>query len=150
MLGEIIAAVVGAVLAAWGTAWGTWWVSRYLDRQREARNLVGAIRVISNELRDNAQRIGVEELTIGDWNAMKAPFAGLALRDEPLWREVVDAYGQIFRSISTNGAENPQSGRLESLSADLAAQQEGLDREIKAFPATGVTRLWGRIRGADA
>ena len=96
--------MVGALV----TAGGTWWVSVRLDRQRDHRNLITAIGILSAELEDNRQRISdrnnrvplEKRVTIGDWNAMKGPFAGLWLRDKELWQAVVNTYGLIFEFMS--------------------------------------------------
>src|SRR4029453_17286196 len=105
---QIAAGAIGAVLGAIFTAGGTWWVSVRLDRQRENRLLIGAIAVVSAELEENSDRIkrlgreglGAQELgrrlTLGDWATTKAALAGLALRDESLWKNVVDTYGAIY------------------------------------------------------
>jgi hypothetical protein len=137
MWGEVVAAALGAAF----TAVATWYVSRYLDLQREARNLASAIAVVMTELEDNRNRLPEtgpnvprEPLTIGDWAAMKGAFAGLAMRNEPLWRDVVKAYGQIFRWISER-KEAPDRGELSRLIRELHEARENLEDEVRRlFP----------------
>jgi hypothetical protein len=140
---QIAAGAVGAVLGAIFTAGGTWWVSVRLDRQRENRVLISAIAVVSAELEENSDRIkrlgredlGAQELgrrlTLGDWATTKAALAGLALRDESLWKNVVDTYGAIYES-KTSG-EPPQAADLDDLRGKLMQEQERLQREIESF-----------------
>jgi hypothetical protein len=136
---EIVAGVIGAVLGAVFTAGGTWWVSIRLDRQRENRRLIGAIRVVTAELGENRTRIdrlGPDEagkhLTLGDWDANKAALAGLLLRNEPLWDELVKACGQIYEGMS-EPQKAPAVQELDRLTGDLIEEQEALREEIRAF-----------------
>jgi hypothetical protein len=147
---QIAAGAIGAVLGAIFTAGGTWWVSVRLDRQRENRVLISAIAVVSAELEENSDRIkrlghdglGAQELgrrlTLGDWATTKAALAGLALRDESLWKNVVDTYGAIYES-KTSG-EPPRAADLDDLRGKLMREQERLQREIESFSACVANR----------
>jgi hypothetical protein len=140
MWGAILSAGLGAAF----TAVATWYVSRYLDLQREARNLASAIAVVSTELEDNRNRlpetgskVPLEPLTIGDWAAMKGAFAGLAMRNKTLWGDVVKAYGQIYGWIS-EGKDPPDRGELNRLVGELHTARENLEDEVRRF----FPRLW--------
>jgi hypothetical protein len=132
---------MGAVVGALIGAGGTWWVSVRLDRQRASRELVSTLGILSAELEENRRRIAdhgnlvplKERLTIGDWNAMKGSFAGLAVRDERLWEATVRAYGLIHEYRSGWRDQHPTTDELNDLVIRLRAKQRVLAREIGAF-----------------
>jgi hypothetical protein len=148
---EVVAGAIGAAFGAVFTVGGTWWVSTLLDRQRENRRLIGAIGVVSAEVEENRiriERLGAKcvsaheagkRLTLGDWSSNKSALAGLLLRNEPLWDEVVGVYGVIFEAISSGGepadvdrlAELKR--RLDDLVRPLATEQLALRHEIRVF-----------------
>jgi hypothetical protein len=148
---EIVAGAIGAAFGAVFTVGGTWWVSTLLDRQRENRLLIGAIGVVSAEVEENRKRIdrlraqGLSEhdtgkrLTLGDWSSNKSALAGLLLRNEPLWDEVVGVYGVIYEARSSPGepadvdrlAELKR--RLDDLEGPLATEHLALRRELRVF-----------------
>jgi hypothetical protein len=138
---DIIPAVMRAVVGALIGAGGTWWVSVRLDRQRASRELVSTLGILSAELEDNRRRIADEDnpmplkerLTIGDWDAMKGSFAGLAVRDERLWEATVTAYGLIHEYRSAWRDRPPSSDELGDLVIRLRVKQRLLAREIGTF-----------------
>jgi hypothetical protein len=148
---EIVAGAIGAAFGAVFTVGGTWWVSTLLDRQRENRRLIGAIGVVSAEVEENRIRIerlraeGVsahaagKRLTLGDWSSNKPALAGLLVRNEPLWDEVVGVYGVIYEARSSPGepadvdrlAELKR--RLDDLEGPLATEHLALRRDLRVF-----------------
>jgi hypothetical protein len=140
MVEEVSAAVIGALVAGAGTALGTRWVSGQLDRQREWRNVVGAMRVVSRELGENAGRIEEKgenlrhRLSIGDWDTMKSAFAGLAALNRDLWTEVSHAYGHIYEVIGGWRTDLPEPGHLRTLGDRLEAAANDLEQRIRRFP----------------
>ncbi len=137
---QVLAGAIGVVFGAGVTVAGTWWVSVRLDRLRENRALITAIAVVSAELEENRVRIkrlsgkvGAQDLggrlTLEDWAKSKAALAGLELRDESLWKELVDTYGKIYES-KTSG-EPPEAQVLDGLRKRLTQEQDRLGSEIR-------------------
>jgi hypothetical protein len=140
MFEQVIPPVAGALVGVGGTVTATRWVSGQLDRQREWRNVVGAMRVVSRELGENAARIeGKGEnlrhrLSIGDWDTMKSPFAGLAALNRDLWTEVSDAYGHVHEFRGGWRTDLPAPGHLRTLGDRLEATANDLEQRIRRFP----------------
>jgi hypothetical protein len=130
------------MLGALFTVGGTWFVSIRLDRQKERRELYAAIGIVASELEENRRRVANKDggnaplrqrLTLGDWARNKGPFAGLALRNERLWKAVVDAYGVIHEFRSDWRDDHPSADRLNELVRQLHEEQLGLRRELGVF-----------------
>jgi hypothetical protein len=137
-LSALIAAVVGALV----TAYATWWVSGRLNRQREARELRSALRVVATELAENSDRLrGADddlqaarsELLLGDWLGSKVGFAGLWARDKELWRDVARMYSQISDFIGGRQDRKPDADEMERLARGLEDAEEEVGRDAKKF-----------------
>ena len=136
-----MAGVVGAVLGSLFTVAGTWWVSVRLDRQRANRELAHAIGVVFSELEDNRTRVaeggGADELrkrlTLGDWAGSKGSFAALALRNEKLWKDVVNGYQQIYEFRSGWINTYPTAEQLGDYVKRLQDEQSKLGQEVDGF-----------------
>jgi hypothetical protein len=132
-----LAGVIGVVLGAGISLAGTWW----LERRRENRRLHGVLGLLASELKDNQKRIREHPeatrkdwkdlLTLGDWDANKAPFSQL-MHDETLWESVTKAYRDIFEAVS--GRQDPPTAQvLEDICSGLVAKREELTPKSAPF-----------------
>jgi hypothetical protein len=150
MDGSVIAGVVGTVAGVLFTVGGTWWVSVRLDRQKEHRQLDAAIRIVATELEENRHRIAGgdakalrQRVTLGDWASNKGAFAGLALRNERLWKLVAETYEGIYEFSKGWRDDHPSADQLSGIVTELHDEQRELGREIRAFSRS----LRGRSSG---
>jgi hypothetical protein len=134
---EIWAGIIGAGLGAIFTAFGSWLISARLERSASYHRLVGALELVVRELQENSARIerhGDEvgdRLTLHDWATSKSALVGLKLRNEPLWEEVADAYGQIHETRGGNSP--PDKALLDGLAQQLTDEQEAVQRKLERF-----------------
>jgi hypothetical protein len=144
--------LLGAVVGSAATAGATLVISAYLNRQRENREALNALQVVSTELEENQGRIhklGIpkespgaciqldryspECLTLGDWEKSKSTLAVIALRDKALWESIRAIYGDIFeakRSSRFKPAEDQTPEEVERSKRDMAVWLEDIEARL--------------------
>jgi hypothetical protein len=166
--------LLGAVVGSAATAGATLAISAYLNRQRENRDALNALQVVSTELEENQNRINKldignelpcttrikldlyssEYLTLGDWEKNKSTLAVIALRDKTLWDEIRAIYGDVFeakrKNIKSEDLEQwlkDLEGRLKMLKPKLRGLEQELRDELGLlyFIASPFRRLKARI-----
>lgn len=157
---EFVAGVVGAAVGAIFTAGATWFVSTRLDRLREYRQLIGALEIVRAELEENKTRIATAQrttgsadnakgdLTLSDWDKNKGAAAGLTLRNNQLWEELLRVHGEIYEANSSRG-DVPSLERIDTVVNQLNQEGERLHGQIHplARMVRFVARRWARESG---
>jgi hypothetical protein len=137
---------LAAVAGAGATVGGTWWVSVLLNRQREEREVLNALRVVSTELEENNDRIKKLplrqqppspdlqcelHLTLGDWANNKGALAVLAIHNEHLWESVRKVYGEIYEAKRGKVPKSDKGNDLEEWLIDLTGRLDELTPLLK-------------------